>query len=302
MNTLKFSKLANKATEQHNLEIKDIQEATLFGKKVTISYPCNLNLFITNICQNNCSFCINKDYSGTDVSDELYYKALYETLEELKDKSIEITITGDEPSLNVERFVKTMQICKEYGKKCRTVSTTGVGLLQEYEGKTLCQHMVENGFIHNISISRMAYEEDKNRDILQGSKNLLNKELERLRIFFKLNKAELRLSCNVLDRNVNNFEKILDFVEKYKKFDTFMFRELIGGTIKLSDIVQFDDRFTYIETLHGIYYNVDVYLYKDYLIKYYTSNRVDKNIISSLSLRNGVLMKDFRERIKDFSL
>lgn len=302
MNTLKFSKLANKATEQHNLEIKDIQETTLFGKKVTISYPCNLNLFITNICQNNCSFCINKDYSGTDVSDELYYKALYETLEELKDKSIEITITGGELSLNVERFVKTMQICRDYGVKCRTVSTTGLGLFQEYNGKALCQHMVENGFIHNINISRMAYEEEKNRDIFQGNQNLTNQELEKLRIFFKLNKAELRLSCNVLDRNVNNLEKILDFVEKYKKFDAIMFREIVGGTIKLSDIGEFDDRFSYVEMLNGIYYNVDVYMYKDYLIKYYKSNKVDKNMISSLSLRNGVLMKDFKERIKDFSL
>ena len=210
-------------------------------------------------------------------------------------------ITGGEPSLNVERFVKTMRICREYGKKCRTVSTTGIRLLQEYEGKTLCQHMIDNGFIHNISISRMAYEEDKNRDIFQGSKNLTNQDLERLRIFFKLNKAELRLSCNILDRNVNNLEKILDFVEKYKKFDAIMFREIVGGTIKLSDIIEFDDRFSYVETLHGIYYDVDIYLYKDYLIKYYKSKRVDKNMISSLSLRNGVLMKDFKEEIKDFN-
>lgn len=113
MNTLKFSKLCNKTTEQHNLEVIDIEETTLFGKKVSMFYPCNLNIFITNICQNHCSFCINKDYSGTDIKDDLYYKALCETLEELKDKDIEITITGGEPSLNVERFVKTMQICKE---------------------------------------------------------------------------------------------------------------------------------------------------------------------------------------------
>ena len=302
MNTLKFSKLYNKTTEQHNLEVIDIKETKLFGKNVSMFYPCNLNIFITNICQNHCSFCINKDYSGTDIKDDLYYKALYETLEELKDKDIEITITGGEPSLNVERFVKTMQICRDYGVKCRTVSTTGLGLFREYKGKALCQHMVENGFIHNINISRMAYEEEKNRDIFQGNQNLTNQELERLRIFFKLNKAELRLSCNVLDKNVDNFEKILDFVEKYKKFDTVMFRELIGGTIKLSDIVEFDDRFSYVEMLKGIYYNVDVYMYKDYLIKYYKSNKVDKNMISSLSLRNGVLMKDFKEEIKDFSV
>lgn len=81
-----------------------------------------------------------------------------------------------------------------------------------------------------------------------------------------------------------------------------MFREIVGGVIKLSDIVKFDDRFSYVETLNGIYYNVDIYLYKDYLIKYYKSKRVDKNMISSLSLRNGVLMKDFKERIKDFSI
>ena len=77
-----------------------------------------------------------------------------------------------------------------------------------------------------------------------------------------------------------------------------LLKKLFGGIIKLSDIVNFDNRFTYIETLRGIYYNVDVYKYKDYLVKYYTTNdNIDKNIISSLSLRNGILSKDFKTEI-----
>lgn len=73
MNTIKFSKIKEKTTEQHNLEILDIKKVELFGKECEMYFPCNLNIFVTNKCQNKCAFCINKDYSNIDISDEKYY-------------------------------------------------------------------------------------------------------------------------------------------------------------------------------------------------------------------------------------
>lgn len=296
MNTIKFSKITEKTTEQHNIEVIDIQRVKIYGKEYDMYFPCNLNIFITNKCQNSCNFCINKGYTNTDITDELYYKSLEGVCNELKGKKIEITMTGGEPTLNVERFVNTMQIVRKYGFHCRTVSTTAICLEKKYKGKSLCQYMIENSFTHNINISRMHWDDSKNEEVFQG-RNITNKQLERLRVFFKLNNAELRLSCNLLKGYIDNFEKMLNFLDYYEE-DTIMFREVVGGIIKLSDIVNFDNRFTYIETLRGIYYNVDVYKYKDYLVKYYTTNdNIDKNIISSLSLRNGILSKDFKTEI-----
>lgn len=302
MNTIKFSNIKRKTTEQHNLETIKLKQVEIFGKQYTLYEPCNLNIFITNKCPNHCSFCINKDYLNTDISNEEFYKSLELLLDELKNLQIEITITGGEPTLNKERFIKTIDMCKQYGFKCRTISTIGINLMKEYNNKHLCEWLVDYGFTHNINISRMAKEDSINNKIL-GNKNITNDDIERLGLFFKIRKSEMRISCNLINGYIDNFSKMLDFVEFYrnKGVDTIMFRELVGqNSLLLKYIISFNEQFEYIETLKGIYYTVKVYKYKDMIVKYYNSNKnIDKTILSSMSFRNGILQKDFKETIKD---
>lgn len=302
MNTIKFSNIRRKLTEQHDLETAKVEEISLFGQEYKMYTPCNLNIFVTNACPNNCDFCINKDYVGTDISDEEYYKSLSRLFDELKRLPIEITITGGEPTFNKERFVETMRLCKAYGFKCRTVSTVGTNLMQPYFERDLCEWMIRYGFTHNINISRMTKEDVINDKILKG-KNLTNQDIRRLALFFRLRNAEMRISCNLIKGYIDDFDKMLDFVSFYRKqgVDTVMFRELIGqDSLLLSDVVSFDKQFEYIETSKGIYYTIDIYRYKDMLVKYYTTNPdIDKTILSSMSFRNGILQKNFKEVIKD---
>lgn len=310
MNTIKFSKIENITTEQHNLEILDIREESIFGRTLKIYHPCNLNIFITNVCHNNCDFCINRDYSNTDILDKDYFNSLEKVLRELKGKGFEITITGGEPTLLKKRFVETLRLCKEYGFPCRTVSTTGLLLTEKYEGKSLCRHLIENDFIHNINISRMAISDFENEKIFNcknNTRNISNKDISKLATYFKLNDAEMRISCNLLEGFIDSFPKMLEFVDFYRNLDveTVMFRELegVGNPIRLKDIVNFTDEFKYIETLRGSAYIVDIYKYKDMLIKYYETNKdIPKDVIFSLSLRNGILRdgfvgKKFEERL-----
>ena len=64
-------------------------------------------------------------------------------------------------------------------------------------------------------------------------------------------------------------------------------------SVKLKDI-NFDKRFKYITTLHGALYDVDVYMYKDFIVKHYmTKEKVEKNIIYSFSFKNGYLLDNF---------
>lgn len=302
MNTIKFSNMQRKTTEQHNLTIAKLKDVKIFDKNYKIYEPCNLNIFITNKCPNHCSFCINKDYMNTDISNEVFYRSLKILLNELEGLPIEITITGGEPTLNKERFVKTISICKDYGFKCRTISTIGTNLMEEYKNKDLCEWLIECGFIHNINISRMAKEDSINNKIL-GSTNITNEDIERLALFFKLRKAEMRISCNLIKGYIDNFSKMLDFVNYYrtKGIDSIMFRELVSkNPLLLKDVVLFDEQFNYIETIKGIYYTVKVYKYKDMIVKYYDTNKdINKSILSSMSFRNGILQKDFKEIIKD---
>lgn len=301
MNTIKFSDIKEQTTEQHNLEITDVSNETIFGKEIPIYHPCNLNLFVTNICQNQCDFCINMDYSNNDITDEQYFMALEKTLQELQGKGFEITITGGEPTINPTRFVKTLQLCKQYGFPCRTVSTTGYGLLTRHEGKPLCQYLIENDFVHNINISRMDIDQNKN-DFVFGNKNISNADITKLAKFFYANDGEMRISCNLLEGYVDTFDKMLEFLSFYRKNDvkTIMFREIIGQNtqIKLKDIVDFDRRFSYITTLHSIFYQVDIYRYKDMLVKYYITKEIENApFYSSFSLRNGILQDGFTGKI-----
>lgn len=301
MNTLKFSLKKDFSSEMHNLEVFDIHSEKIFGIDMDIYNPCNLNIFVTCICHNKCFFCINDNFHNTDITDELYYSALEKTLFELKNKCMEITITGGEPTLLPERFVKTIKLCNELGFPCRTVSTTGKGIFKEYNGIPLYQHMIENNFINNINISRMHYEDDKNKEIFKGD-NLSNSEIEKLSMFFKMHDSKMRVSCNLINGYIDNFNKILYFVDYYRNLniDIIMFRELIGNnSILLSSV--FNNDLEYITTLVGLSYNVNVYYYKDMVVKHYITKKMKKNYISSLSLRNGVLSEGFKNKIIDLS-
>lgn len=295
MNTIKFYDQKILSTDMHNPEIINILTENIFDREVKIYNPCNLNIFISLVCQNKCNFCINNNFTNTDITDKEYYSSLEKVLNELYDKGFEITLTGGEPTLFAERFVKTMKMCYERNFTCRTVSTTGYGLFDKYNNKPLYQHMIENNFVHNINISRMHYKEDKNTEIFKH-KNINNQDIEILAEFYKINNADMRISCNIIDGYIDNFDKILDFVYFYRNIgiNSIIFRELINGNILLKNIVKFNNEFQKIKTLNTALYTIDIYKYKDMIVKYYQSQYItDKNIIYSFSLINGFLKDGF---------
>lgn len=302
MNTIKFSKINNIITEQHNLETINIKEINLFNQKIKLYEPCNLNIFITNICPNNCYFCINRTKQD-DISDIQYFSFLEDIFKELQLLNIEITITGGEPSVNPTRLIRTMQLCKKYGFKCRTFSSTGLCLLDEVENKPICQYMIENNFIHNINISKMHWNEEKNKEILKTG--ISNKKLEKLNNFFKMNDASLRTSCNLIPQYIDSLNKIENFVSFYDDLgiESMIFREIVGNynKININNIIKDIDNnkdYTYLETLEGIYYIVDIYQYHDYLVKVYkTKTNIDTTLVSSLSLNNNIFRVGFNGKI-----
>jgi len=301
MNTIKFSKIENFTTEQHNLEIANLQNGKLFGEPTSLYTPCNLNISISKNCHNKCFYCINK-MPSCEVSDEEYIDSLRACLKVLNGAFpgyFEATITGGEPTLFPKRLVEVMKLCNRYGLKVRTFSTTGVGFFKEYEGKPLCMHLIEQSFVHNINISRMSVDEEQNRGFFGNKNNLENRDIEKLASFFKMNDAEMRISCNILKGGVDNFEKMLSFVDFYQALgvDTVMFRELVyPQRISLKSMLNFDDRFVYVETLKGMYYDVDVYIYKDMLVKHYKEKEpLLKEVTSGLFFQDGILYKNFQE-------
>lgn len=299
MNTLKFSKRSELSTEQHNQKVYKEKEIEFFNKKMNIYIPNNLSLFITNVCNSKCFFCINSNYTNQDESDNFYYKTLKETLNELSPNNFEITITGGEPTIKIERFVETLKMCHKYGFHFRTISTNGLNLLKKYKGKEVCEYMVENGAIHNISISRMDIK--KNKEIM-GSDSIIDNDIEKLANFFNNHDAEMRISCNLITNYVDSMDKILEFVDYYQGLGvpTVMFRELVGikNSPKMIDIFKPNKEFKLIDYINAEVYDVEVYEYKNYIVKHYKQKENQNNFsVKSTSFRNGILRENFNGNI-----
>lgn len=297
MNTLKFQNKNLVATEQHDLKNAKVETYQLFGRDVQLYVPCNLNLSVTTACYNKCSFCIDRENNHDNAGDQLYYGNLEHVLDALDPTKFEITITGGEPTLCRDRLLNTMRMCRERGFECRTFSSTGINMMDESKGEPICKKMVDEGFVHNINISRMCIDDAQNDQIF-GNRNIGNDELEKLAFFFKNNGAEMRLSCNLQKGVVDSMEKIEEYIRFYRArgIDTFIFRELVGDfdyAVKLDDIFN-ADKFRYLETVDRYFYKIDVYEYDGLTAKHYTDNKVNKDIYGALSYRNGVLRKGFK--------
>ena len=315
MNTIKFAPYDDFVTEQHDVEHASVDTVKVGETEYRFYNPCNLNVFITNTCQNACDFCINKGQTDQfRMSDTTYYEDLENGLEKLSGVKLEATITGGEPTLLPRRLVETVRILVKHGVHERTVSTTGIGLLEKYEGKTVFQHLIENGYTHNISISRMAEDEWENDRIMMGEKyssrqrNIGNDDLRRLATIAKANGVQLRTSTNLLSGFVDTYKKMLHFVDfQYKNgIESCLFRELEGKIQKMAapiawiaEAVRSSKDFAYIKTVHGMFYDIELYLYTShetgmtYIVKVYTNHVVDADVIGSLSFNHGIIRKGF---------
>lgn len=315
MNTIKFAPYDDFVTEQHDVEHASVDTVKVGETEYRFYNPCNLNVFITNTCQNACDFCINKGQTDQfRMGDTTYYEDLEKGLEKLSGVKLEATITGGEPTLLPRRLVETVRILVKHGVHERTVSTTGIGLLEKYEGKTVFQHLIENGYTHNISISRMAEDEWENDRIMMGDKyssrqrNIGNDDLRRLATIAKANGVQLRTSTNLLSGFVDTYKKMLHFVDfQYKNgIESCLFRELEGKMQKMrvpiawiADAVRMNREFEYIRTVNGMFYDIELYLYTShetgmkYIVKVYTNHVVDADVIGSLSFNHGIIRKGF---------
>ena len=304
MNTIKFAPYNDFVTEQHDVENASAYEANVFGFSGKFYNPCNLNVFIHNRCQNDCDFCINKRNDRTDIDNELYFKNLEAILEGMKTVHLEATITGGEPTLNPSRMVETIRMLRKFGVKERTVSTTGIGLMNLYENKPILQHLIDNDYVHNISISRMDITDTENANVLKG-KNITNEELARIAFYAKVNGVQLRTSTNIIENHIDSLEKILKFVDfQYKNnIDSCLFREVIAkdfiSIAPFQEQIRNDKNFVFDRVIHGMFYDIIVYIYKspatnqEYIVKCYQTNVIDKTVIGTLSYNQGKLRTGF---------
>lgn len=270
----------------HNFHFKN-GEKTVYGN-------VNFSVFIDDYCNADCKFCVaqlrfeNRKmlYQKNKIeNDSEYFSRLTEVLKIIRPLDPSISITGGEPTFS-KRLVKVLQIINSFNFRKKVITTNGSGLLNVVDGKTILDHLIENGWNH-INISIAHYDEKINQNIMCYGKEGRAPSKEQLKYIIKHsleNNLRPRVSCLLLKSGINNIieiKKYLDYLIELG-IDNVIFRELmdfyfksminkekkqycIDNKIRLNDIWEEFDKdkdFELYQNILGYYYYVEIYKYK----------------------------------------
>lgn len=312
MNTIKFEPIAKPKTETHDVEKFTIKKMKFEGKEYDVYSNVGLTIYVTNKCNADCDFCMNKYEdnflcSKEILEDEEYLRRLDYILAYIRPLNPSIMITGGEPTKS-KRLPAVMKLVHQYGYTLRSFSTNGSGLLDVIEGKTMLQHMDENDFRNNINISRHSISREENYAIMKNKEDLTDQQLSQIASFCNEHNMRMRMGCTLQKSSVNSLEKMLEYQRYYARLgiDTVMFREPVSideykkgaqtyqkEFVDISNIVKLMEqspKFSYLYTLDGLYYSVKHFQYEDKLVKCYR----EKNTASPDIVRDLIFYADGR--------
>ena len=293
MKTLKFQPLREKRQELYNIEDYTLLDFDFEGKKKKVYSNVNLSIFLDDYCNADCQFCVaqlrfeNKGmmYKKEKISsNEEYFRRLDYVLNYLKPLNPSVSITGGEPSKS-HRLPEVLRLINKYNYRKRTITTNGSGLLDNMDGKTVIQHIIDNKFQH-LNISKAHYDEDVNKSIMRYETGYCSNEmLKTIIAYSKANHLRPRMSCILLKSGISSLDEMIQYMEFYQRMglDNVIFRELmdydkesmsnpekmqycIDNKVYLNDIwkaIDNDSRFTPIRNLLGYYYYVEIYKYQN---------------------------------------
>lgn len=286
---MKFQPLREKRQELYNVEDYKLLQFDFDGIEKKVYGNVNLSIFVDDYCNADCKFCVAQlrfenrslQFKKDKIkSDQEYYRRIDEILTYLKPLNPSVSITGGEPSRS-KRLPEILRIINRHGYRKRTLTTNGSGLFDIMEGKTVLQHIIDNGFSH-LNISKAHYDDDKNKEIMRYDTGYCSNEMiETIATISMANGLRPRMSCLLLKEGINSLEEMIKYMEYYQSIglDNVIFRELMDydenkminkekmvyndeQKVFLNDIwskVDEDTRFKPIRNLIGYYYYVEVY-------------------------------------------
>jgi len=301
VNTIKFAPYDDFVTEQHDVEHASVDTVKVGETEYRFYNPCNLNVFITNTCQNACDFCINKGQTDQfRMSDTTYYEDLENGLEKLSGVKLEATITGGEPTMS-KKLIPVLEMVNELGFRKRTITTNGSHLFDKVGNKMVIDHLMDNGWNH-LNISRPAISDEAAKRLMRfnNEEGFCSNEMMR-DIIDITNHSDMkhRISCLLLKEEVNSVEKMKEYLDTYIDMgaNNFIFRELmdydttainlektqycVDNKVKLNDIwAKIDDypEFEKYLNILGYYYYVEIYKYRGATVASEGANMVQQGL------------------------
>jgi len=191
----------------------------LFGKEIYLEndkWLWHLHLKLTDACQANCSFCIEKGMADSE-NPVKYLQNLDNVLYEMESQGIlfSVSITGGEPLLFRE-FERLISVLKKHDIKFLTMNTNAI-LLEER------LHLID-GVFDFVNISRHFIDDDMNKIVFNThSKVPTLKDLTRIKE--KMKSTKLRIQCVITEDM--DYKGFLNFCENFKFADDLSFRKLM---------------------------------------------------------------------------
>lgn len=225
--------------EIKTVNINDIFTIKVDGCEINTDIRLKIDIFLDATCNANCPFCINKGKSGQTNSlytNKLPYEEFVKRFDSLYDEINSQSIckpflmfTGGEPTIS-PFFIPMINHLFE--RKIQfDLLTNGSNLLSKHNDIPLIKIMAKNcGGMH---ISRAHYDDNKNKELMNLSKDFTNNDLDNIFKYIKSDfygPYEVSLSCMMMKNGIHTVNDVKQYIETYSKYDnvlhSIVFREM----------------------------------------------------------------------------
>lgn len=176
---------------------------SLFGKEGTPLENLGINLYIrTKFCNSKCDFCIYHSDAQTWDWDKFH-----ESMKEISSKIPirKISVSGGEPTLYWDNFVKISEECRKYAPDCEFSMTTD-GFRFD---KLMTSHVVE--LYDYIQLSRHHYDDEINNSIFKSKTPTTDEIIKYSK--YKKTEDQFQIRCNLIKNHIDSKEEVFKFLE-----------------------------------------------------------------------------------------
>lgn len=244
----------------------------------------SIDIHFTRLCDNKCSFCIDKKYRGID-DEKPNVQALVNKIVEIKDNYDDVLFLGGEPCLFLDELIDCVKQLREK-TKLKLFVTTSVPKVC-YDNREKFEELIE--LLDGINLS-VQHNNQEIADNIRGTKSLY----DRNSFYNSLkHKEKIRINLNIVKPYLHTKEQL---IECLSFFDNMGF-----NSIKLSEIQHGEEFFVSFEKVFGVnygspyYHGCQKYINMDEIIKGFKTPLLLKR---SCFLCEETLKASFKDGVK----
>lgn len=244
----------------------------------------SIDIHFTRLCDNKCSFCIDKKYRGID-NKKPNVTALVNKIVEIQDKYDDVLFLGGEPCLFLDELIDCVKQLREK-TKLKLFVTTSVPKVC-YDNKEKFEELIE--LLDGINLS-VQHNNPEIADKIRETKSLY----DRNEFYNSLkHKEKIRINLNIVKPYLHTKEQLIECL--------CFFDKMGFNSIKLSEIQHGEEFFVSFEKLFSVdygspyYHGCQKYIDMDSLIKGFKTPLLLKR---SCFLCEDTLKASFKDGIK----